>query len=131
METIIFPDVEAAYVTYLTEQLPLHGLSVAAYGSVPPVRPDSFVVVQRVGGVPKGLVVDSPTLIFECWAETASAAYTLATYALGIVRAGRSVAGVTVYRVAIIGGPGLLPDPDSKRPRYTFTASVDVRGSAV
>lgn len=129
-EVILFPDVEAALVTYLTAALGARGDSATVHVSVPKVRPARFVLVPRLGGPRAGLVVDAATIGFECWAATKSQAAALARLVRGLVNAlpGQTTAGVTFYRVSEFAGPANLPDPLSDQARYTFTASVRCRG---
>jgi hypothetical protein len=127
-DPIAFPDAERLVIDYLT---PLVGVPVSL--TVPNPRPAAFVTVQRVGGARLNLVADDPTLAIEAWAASPTAAKAV----LGVARAhllamGRqAVDGVPVYRVAELGGPAYLPDPDSDQPRYTLTVQVALRGVAM
>lgn len=132
-EPIAFPDVEDLLVTYLTQELADRNDTATVHVQIPTVRPARFVLVPRVGGVRRNLVVDSPTIGFECWDNTAAKAYALCRLVRAFVHAlpGRTVDGATFYRVEEFGGPVNLPDSLSAQARYTFTASLSVRGTAI
>lgn len=132
-EVIVFPDVEDLLVTYLTAELAEREESATVHTQIPNPRPDRFVVVPRVGGTRRNLVVDSPTIGVECWAERPKPALDLCQLVRGLVLAlpGRVVDGVPFYRVSEFGGPSNLPDTLSNQARYVFTVSVSCRGSAV
>lgn len=124
-ELIVFPDAEALAVAYLNPKV---GVRVAT--KVPNPRPSSFIRVLRVGGTRQSLIVDSPMLVFECWAPDAIAASALANEARAHVFAMSQtlVDGSWVYRVADIAGPQSFPDPLTDTPRYQFTVQIHTRG---
>jgi hypothetical protein len=121
---ITFGDIEDALRVYLNGEL-----TVDAYVSIPPSRPDSFVSIVRNGGIKRDLVTDSATVTFDAWAQTPSAAHDLAQEVRAAVHdlPGSVIGQMTVYRVQEFGGPANLPDPVSNQPRYTLTLSIDVR----
>lgn len=134
VEVIVFPDVEDLLVTYLGAELTARGDTATVHTRVPAPRPDRFVLVPRVGGTRRSLVVDSPTIGFECWAATDTAAEGLCSLVRGLVFAlprQPPVRGVQFYRVDEFGGPTNLPDPVSNQSRYVFTAAVSCRGTAL
>lgn len=134
MEVIVFPDAEDVAVTWLTADLATYGCDAPVSASVPTPRPSEFVTVQRTGGPKRDLVTDAASLTFECWSdEKPSSAAELAQLVRGIVGSwqGRYRDGITVYRVQEFAGPQLLPDPHSKQSRYTFTATVELRGGSI
>lgn len=59
-------DAERIAVDYLNG----HGIGATAYYDVPPSRPSSFVVVERTGGDDSDIVVETPMLDLQCWAQT-------------------------------------------------------------
>ncbi len=131
-EVIVFGDIEAALVTDITYKLAGYGSSASGSTTVPRARPAEFFVVHRTGGPRKNLVTDSAQVTIDSWAETGSKALALAQLIRGIVGAlgGQTISGLLIHRVQEFAGPGWLPDPESAQARYTFTASLDVRGSA-
>ena len=133
MDVMLFPDSEAAAISWLASDLTDFDRPCTVADKVPPTRPSEFVTVQRTGGPRRDIVTDSAQLTFDSYAEKASDASTLANLVRGIVVswAGRSRSGFSVYRVQEFSGPVLLPDPITKKPRYRFTAVLDVRGKAV
>lgn len=132
-ETIVFPDVEALLVDHLTERLAALGDAATVHVTVPNPRPSRFVLVPRVGGPARNLVVDSATIATECWAATPGQAHDLCQLVRGLIHAtaGRTIGGITVYAVGEVAGPANFPDPLSSQPRYIFTASVQCRGAAI
>ncbi|MPZ66168.1 MAG: hypothetical protein GEU83_11855 [Pseudonocardiaceae bacterium] len=133
MEVIAFPDTEDLLVDYLTEQLPRYGDTATAHVQIPNPRRDRFVVVPRVGGPVRNLVVDEPTIGVECWAATPVQAFGLARLVRGLLHAlpGHTVAGVPFYSYSEFTGPTNLPDPESGQARYILTAALTVRGAAL
>lgn len=134
MEAIAFPDVEDLLVTYLGSELAARGDSATVHVAVPDPRPDRFVLVPRVGGARRNLVVDSPTIGFECWAATPGQAYSLCRLTRALVHAlpGKTIDTVAFYAVDEFAGPANLPDGGlSGQARYIFTAAVSCRGIAI
>jgi hypothetical protein len=121
-----FPNAEVLLIDYLDGQV---GAPVA--NAVPDPRPGEFVVVRRQGGIALNPVADGPLMTIESWAATDTAAEAR----IQLVRRklhelqGTTLAGVPVYRVNEVGGPGNLPDPDSEQPRYTMLMQLMFRGS--
>lgn len=134
VELIAFPDMEAVMVAHLTARLVARGDTVLVATNVPSVRPDRLVKVSRTGGVQRWLVRDAAQMTFECWDVNDVAASSLCR----IVRAEVSamaredtVQGVIVYSYEELSGPTFFPDPDTRLPRYQFSAALDVRGAAL
>lgn len=132
-EPIAFPDAEDLLVQYLGAELAARGESAMVHTQIPISRPDRFVVLPRVGGARRNLVVDSPTIAVECWGNTAESAYGLCRMVRALLGGlvGRIVNGVQFYRVDELGGPVNLPDPVSHQSRYTMTVSLSLRGIAL
>lgn len=127
-EAIVFPDAVAVVCTFLTEML-----DERVEPRIPNPRPARFVVVQRVGGPRRNLVVDEALLTIEAWGINEADAHDLAQLARAWVNAmpGEVIDDATVYLVTEASGPQLLPDPLSGQPRYSFTTAVAMRGDAI
>lgn len=132
-EVIVFPDLEGLLVEYLSEALAVRGESAEAAITVPDPRPDRFVLVPRIGGVRRNLVVDAATIAVECWARTDAQAAALAALVRGLVGVlpSQRLNGVPIYRVDEYSGPANLPDPRTAQARYTFTVAIAYRGTAI
>jgi hypothetical protein len=133
-EVIVFPDTEALLVDHLKAELGARGRAdVVVAVTMPAHRPTRCVLVPRVGGARRGLVVDAATIGVECWGASETDAHDLAQLVRGLLAAlpGRLLDGTPVYRVEELGGPTNLPDPVSGQARYTLTAAVHVRGRAL
>jgi hypothetical protein len=128
-ELVVMPDSAAVATTFLTAQLA--GIHVGTV--IPKIRPASFVLVRRLGGVQRNRVVDEALLGVECWAATDAAAHDLAQQCRALLHSleGSYVGSVWVYRITEAGGPSDLPDPLSDVPRYVFSLAIAVRGAAV
>jgi hypothetical protein len=128
MGPVEFPDTTTLVVDYLADVV-----DVDVFSEVPNPRPDSFVVVRRLGGVRRNLVSDGAQIGVDCFGTDDVDAYELATTARAHLFAmyGQVVDGVQVYRVDELAGPSSSPDPDSGQARYTFQQSVMVRGVGV
>jgi hypothetical protein len=133
-EVIVFPDAEALLIAYLTAALAAHDWAdVVVAVTMPNPRPVRCVLVPRVGGARRSLVVDAATIGAEAWAATETEAHDLAQLVRGLLAAlpGRILDGTVVSRIEELGGPANLPDPVSGHARYTFTVAVHVRGRAL
>lgn len=123
---ITFPNCAALVIIRMRAALP--GLTFVH--DVPNPRPATFVRIFRTGGPKATLVTDAAQLTIESWAADADTACDNAE----LVRAhindlpGRVVNGHAFYLVEEMSGPAELPDPVSMSRRFTWTASVHVRG---
>lgn len=127
---VVMPDAVAVTVDYLRSALADAGRPVPVGARVPSPRPVEFVRVERIGGLRRGAVSDSPRLDIHCWAATEQDAQDLAQLARAHVGAmGGLRSGVAVYRVQEVGGPMWLPDETSGTPRYAFAVEIQMRGS--
>jgi hypothetical protein len=135
-ELIIFGDLEAALVEYLSDTLEAYYADLeddpvvpSVSVTIPPQRPAEFVIVPRIGGSRRDLVTDSVTIGLEAWAQTPSAALVLCQLVRGAIFAlpGQTISGLTVYRVQELVGPRLAADPDSGIPRYLTAVTIDAR----
>jgi hypothetical protein len=127
---VLYPDAEAVLVGELRVDMP----DVTVVTVVPVVRPAAFLLVRRVGGPRLNIVADEPLVAIEAWAASDEAAQDLAQRArahLHALRGTVSAGGVAIYRVQEASGPQRLPDATSTQSRYTFTASVAMRGQAL
>lgn len=127
-ETILFPDAVATIVTLLTTELS----PTPVRTQVPNPRPSSFVIVRRVGGTLRNLVVDQATLTVETWADTEKNAHDLSQLARAAIHKslGQVTSAGTLYIVEEFAGPAYLPDQISSQHRYTITVSIGLRGNA-
>lgn len=137
MEVILFGDIESELVTYLQAQLAARSDTavVSPHGYKPSsttARPDRLVVVTRIGGARENLVTDGAAIEFHCYDTTDVLAQGLASLIRGIVGAieGQWLGAVYVRRTAEWAAPARMPHPASNNPRYTFAASVFIKGSA-
>jgi hypothetical protein len=123
---IVFPDVEAMLVGWVPSVLP-----VLCSTRVPNPRPSRWVRIVRTGGPSTMLVVDQAQITVECWNDdivgASDDARTLRAALRGLQAS--TVGDVQVVRVREWGGPANLPDAHSSQPRYTWTVSIDVRGT--
>lgn len=132
-EVIVFPDVTAIAIGALRTYLTAHALTGDVAATVPTERSigaGPLVLVRRIGGDTRSIVLQDAVMAIEAWDDEAEDAHDLCQLALGVVSslAGTVTAGTPVYRVAEITGPLFEPDPESDQPRYTATATVTVRG---
>lgn len=133
MQRILFPDVAAAVIGALNDQLDDFGFAAVPVRSrVPNPRPSRFVLVFRTGGPRVNVVTDAAQLTIEAWAANDSDAHDLAQAARAILSGleGTVTGGVTLYGIDEFSGPANLPDPESDQSRYTWTTSVNARGAA-
>jgi hypothetical protein len=128
-EAVLFPDAVAVAISWLELQMGPNLL----VPRVPNPRPARMVLVRRLGGPRLNIVADDALLGVEAWDETEEDAHDLAQTARGYLLAmrGEVVDNVACYRVADVGGPSLLPDPESDQPRYVFTVQAAMRGTAL
>ncbi len=118
-------------------------LTETVYASPPNARPASggWVVLRRVGGVGRDLVVDEATFALEAWHVSSQfAAERLCNEArkawhdlprqrvLSVTIDGDAVA-VPIYRTQEFAGPAFLPDPETTSPRFSATLTVALRGA--
>lgn len=127
--TVLYPDAVHVAISWLETQMGPNLL----VPRVPNPRPTRMVLVRRVGGPRLNMVADNATLAVEAWDVSEEDAHDLAQEARGYLFAmrGEVVEGVACYRVGDVGGPQLLPDPESDQPRYAFTVNVAMRGAAL
>lgn len=129
MSRVEFPDLEDVLTGYLPELLD----GVTCTTRVPSERPGRFLKLNRTGGGRRGRTVETAWVDFEAWGETETEAYELAAAAVSHLEAapGDPRFPVNLYRVAVAGAPGVLPDPVSDAFRYVFKLELVVAGLVV
>lgn len=131
-EVILFPDLEAAVIDYLTGELAAFDADATVDNTVPDPRPTRLVRVLRTGGARTGVVLEDAQLTIDCWDVLVEDAHDLAQLCRGLMTAMPYRYPDTVtYRVHEVGGPNNQPDPDTASPRYTFTVLITARGTAI
>jgi hypothetical protein len=135
MPPIRVPNVEMLAVQYLKSALTAYGHSVTVATNVPATRPAELVKITVTGGELRDLVITDAQLAVECWAATPLLAGDLARDAQALLGewTGQKAGDSFIYdcRARM---PASFPDPDSRTPRYIFTAQVTLRaivGTAV
>lgn len=117
--------VEQALVAYLGPKV----TPATVATKVPQTRPAAFVKVTRAGGDVLSIGQSRVRVLFECWASTDSAAWTLAGTTWGAVWDADDPdeihPGVEVMEVEL-SEPVNYPDLASGSPRYQFLASLTV-----
>lgn len=85
------------------------------------------IAIYRMGGNPRNIVVDSPTIGVEVKARTLDRSMQLAldVYDSILDLAGRELGGLGVNRVDVYAGPANLPVEDAPN-RTVFTVSLDI-----
>lgn len=109
------------------------GLPVEVSTRVPDPRPVEFVQVRRVGGAAEMPVRESVRVDVWAWAATEPRAQWLASEARRLVwdLQGRTVDGMTCYRVGEFLGPRMFDDPETGTPRSWATYEVVVRADPI
>ncbi len=115
----MFTDVTALVVGYLAPLLP-----VPVSGSVPRVRPPSFVTVGRAGGAAANRAVDRPVLRVEVWAATDPAAAALASEVRGLLL---DLARVPLVKRAEEASGPADDTPETGQARVTLQVRLTVR----
>ncbi len=131
---VVMPDAVAVVIAVLSDYLPSLGYSSpVVVQAVPDPRPAEFVRVLRTGGRSATVASEEALVTIEAWSTFAQDAHDLAQAAKAIVMAMAPAVheGVPVYRVLVVSGPALLPDPQSQQQRYTFSVAVHLRGAQV
>jgi len=131
VDLIEFPDVELLVADHLRDML---GATVLTrLPAAPGTRPTEFLLVERTGGPRATIVSDRPQVTIEAWATSKPDAHDLIQQARTRLHGlrGTHSTGSTIYRTDEAAGPAWLPDPESDTARYTFTATLHVRGSVL
>lgn len=137
-DIVLFGDVEACVIAWLTEHLPYHGEDACVVGEVPEVRPAKFVRVAGTGGVALSVIHETARVTVEAWHQSATEAHDLAQLCRALIGAmagetvthtvGDRTADMFVYRVREVGRPAPFPDQMSGQPRCDFSSELAVRG---
>jgi len=123
----MFPDPEAAVVTFLNTRLTNAALPARASTRVPNPRPASFVTVNRIGGSLRSVAHEDAMVTVECWGASSVSASTLARkVASWLVELDSGGCHVPQGSSGWVGRPAYLEDPIAQVPRYVMT--VIVRG---
>jgi len=132
-ELVVFGDIEQLLVDYLTEQLDQLDVGIPVSTRVPLLsngtRPPEFVRLMVTGGAQRDIVVDSPLVTVEAWAERESRAVAIASLCRAIIHGIDEIQGVQFHRIESASRPQNLPDPTTDQIRYTATYSIDYRGA--
>lgn len=123
-----FPDAVLTVIEYLRSALS----PTPVYSRVPSPLPDSFIRIERLGGLRDSPVTDRPRIDIECWGPTEKAAADLVSLARAHVGVMAGTHGsTTVYNVVEVTGPQWLPDSATGHPRYAFAVEFSARGRAL
>lgn len=97
-------------------------LGVTSYLSVPPDRPDEFIVVEQTGGSRPDRVRSLPSVDVDCWAQTRARASEISDE---VAAAALAMADTlpNVFRATVTTQYN-NPDPDSGQPRYTVGIDI-------
>lgn len=122
-------DVETLIHGYLPASLTALGESVPVLTRLPASLPTRFVQVVLDGGSRRDRITDSQTVTVRGWGQDKVDSRTLAGLAYASLMAMPESASTeaAVRRAVSIGGPAWLPDPETNRPRYQATVSLDLR----
>jgi hypothetical protein len=127
MSVVTFPDTAAIVISRLKVALP----ALTIVHDVPTTRPPVFVRIFRTGGPRANLVVDAAQITVESWAPDADTASTNAELVRAQLNHLPEQSGATpaILLVEEFSGPAELPDLVSSSRRFTWTATVHVRGA--
>jgi len=125
---------ELPYAEKLVGQVVREALDVKVHSSIPAVPVYPLVIIKRFGGVPAVRArLDSPELQFDCYADTKTEAFRLAS---SVRKAVHEAEGTYVEQgedhcwitsVADSGGPQHVPDgANPPKDRYILSLRVDV-----
>lgn len=95
--------------------------SIDWYGDVPADRPKRFGTIERTGGGISDVVIDSPMIALQVWAETRDIASNLAYKIAQIIP---KVAYENNVCKASINSMYNYPDPDSGSARYQIVIDM-------
>lgn len=127
VQGVRFPDAEDAWQQFLAARL------TVPVGTKQ--RADAqFVKILRAGGNRRNKVVDSPQMIFECYAEDAAKAANFARTVRALVHSaeGSEIApGVHCKKQRDVSGPSDISDNQHDSSRYSFTVMTELRGQIV
>lgn len=124
---VVFGDILAQMVT----ELDVTGATVGT--RVPDPMPLIMVRLSRTGGTRTSPVSELVQVSVDVWADTEEiahdAAQTVRTQVYEMQHTDHTLGRIPVYQVDEIGGPVLLPDPNTAhKPRYVATYELHTRG---
>ena len=129
MQVVMPVDIEYALASDLTSLLPNNRIFA------PPPRDDlksGDILITRLGGAPVTPVTHVHDISIDVWGKTEARACALANKVCGIVSSLPFRTLSIDYKSATANMPYANPDPKRPNlPRYTFTASVTVRGENI
>ena len=101
-----------------------------AFTQVPRTLPDRFIKVARLGGDYLNPFTESVNIFVEVWNKSKVDAEQVAQQCRGLVFGlrGYKLAGYKVHNVEGDGGISDEPDPPTATPRFTFTATLVIKG---
>lgn len=121
-----FPDAEAVVTTRLRAEL-----TVPVFTELPHDAEATVVTVRRIGGLPAVRQrLDAAEIQVDVWGITKAEAHDVAQAArVALMETGNTVVSYDGGSAAVTGvddssGMAWLPDPTSKRERYTFTVRL-------
>lgn len=101
-----------------------------AFTSIPRTLPDRFIRVNRLGGEYLNPFTESVNIFVEVWDKNKVDAERVAQQCRSLVFGirGYSLAGHKVHNVEGDGGINDEPDPPTATPRFTFAATLTIKG---
>lgn len=101
-----------------------------AFTQVPRTLPPRFIKVARLGGDYLNPFTETVNIFVEVWDTNKVAAEATAQQCRGLVFGlkGYQLAGHKVHNVEGDGGISDEPDPPTATPRFTFTATLVIKG---
>ena len=122
-------DVETVIHENLPATLATLGASVPVITRLPASLPARFIQVVLDGGTRRDRITDSQTVTVRGWGRDKVDSRTLAglAYAALMAMPDQTSTDALIRRAVSIGGPAWLPDPETNRPRYQATVSLDLR----
>lgn len=121
-------DIEAALIEFLSADPDLADLQEGISTELPTNAVLPRIRLNRAGGVtsPEGWL-DAPRVAIDCWGNTKEEAWNLASTCLPVLLtrlAGGTFEGGVITNVRSELGITWAPDPDTDKPRYTFTVVI-------
>lgn len=122
-------DIEAVIHAYLPPLLSELDATVPVVTRLPASLPARFIQVVLDGGTRRNRITDSQTVTVRGWGRDKVDSRTLAglAYAGLMAMPEHASSSAAIRRAVSIGGPAWLPDPETNRPRYQATVSLDLR----
>lgn len=101
-----------------------------SFTQIPRTLPDRFIKVARLGGDYLNPFTETVNIFVEVWNKNKVDAERVAQQCRGLVFGlkGYQLAGHKVHNVEGDGGISDEPDPPTATPRFTFTATLVIKG---